>query len=316
MSTTLLRRSCLSLCPTKPMTTATADTTPAHKRLRDAEFHAHSGMHVGMARVGIQNLRVAIRPAATPLGRSRAPLLLFNGIGANLELAAPFIAQLDDMEVVIFDMPGTGGSPAPWLPYRPWIIARMAARLLDQLGYGEIDVLGVSWGGGMAQQFAAQYNKRCRRLILAATAMGSLMVPGDLNVYMHMANPRRYLERGFMKKIAPELYGGDVRLDPKVIAPHVDGLRGADNYGYLLQLVAMMGWTSLPFAWRIRQPTLILAGTDDPIVPPVNARIMQRILPNARLHLIDCGHLFLATRAKQTAKIVNSFLHSEGDSAG
>ena len=290
--------------PTQPSRT--------HELLDDVAFLPELGLYVGTTKVGRQLLRVAIRPGPASAPVPRRPLLLFNGIGANLELAAGFMARLEGVESVIFDVPGTGGSPSPWLPYRPWMIARLAARLMDQLGYAEIDVFGVSWGGGMAQQFAAQYPRRCRKLVLAATSMGSVMIPGNPKVYLNMVSPKRYIDKGFMRRVAPELYGGDVRTDPKALAQHVDGLRGGDRYGYLLQLLAMMGWTSLPILWRIRQPTLILAGSDDPLVPPINARIMARLLPRARLQMIDCGHLFIATRAEQVARIVGDFLKPVG----
>jgi pimeloyl-ACP methyl ester carboxylesterase len=71
---------------------------------------------------------------------------------------------------------GVGGSAAPRFPYLPWTLTQLSARLLDQFGYQQVDVLGVSWGGVLAQQFAFQKNKRCRRLVLAATSPGSLMV--------------------------------------------------------------------------------------------------------------------------------------------
>src|SRR5262249_18391178 len=117
------------------------------------------------------------------------PLLLFNGIGANIELVEPFLEALDGPEVIVFDVPGVGGSPAPWRPYRPWTLARLSVRLLDQLGHEQVDVLGVSWGGAIAQQFAFQHRKRCRRLVLAATSPGHLMVPGRLTVLLNMATP-------------------------------------------------------------------------------------------------------------------------------
>jgi len=113
--------------------------------------------------IGSQSLKVAIRHSAG----NRPPLLLFNGIGANWELAKPFLEALTHTTAIIFDVPGVGGSPAPSLPYRPSTLARLAAGLVAELGYGEIDVTGVSWGGGVAQQFAHQYPKLCRRLVLA-----------------------------------------------------------------------------------------------------------------------------------------------------
>ena len=92
--------------------------------------------------VGDQKLMVAIKRDTS----TRPPLLLFNGIGANWELAAPFLEALTDTTAIIFDLPGVGGSPLSALPYRPSSIARLSARLVADLGYDRIDVAGVSWG--------------------------------------------------------------------------------------------------------------------------------------------------------------------------
>ena len=91
-----------------------------------------------------QRLRVAIRKG----DGTRTPLLLMNGIGVNLEVLQPFVEALDQgHEVIRFDVPGTGGSPAPTVPYRFSALARLVAQMLEQLGYQQVDVLGVSWGG-------------------------------------------------------------------------------------------------------------------------------------------------------------------------
>src|SRR6266487_332780 len=125
--------------------------------------------------VGGQHLRVAVRPG----DGARTPLVLANGIGASLELLQPFVDALDpSIEVLRFDVPGVGGSPLPRTPYRLPGLARLVAGLLDQLGYRRVDLLGISWGGGLAQQFALCHGDRCRRLVLAATGTGALMVPG------------------------------------------------------------------------------------------------------------------------------------------
>ena len=115
-------------------------------------------MQISMHDVDGQTLRVGVRHG----DKASPPLLLFNGIGANIELVEPFLDELEGPEAIIFDVPGVGGSPVPKLPYRPWTLARLTARLLDQLGHEQIDVLGVSWGGALAQQFAFQQSTRCR----------------------------------------------------------------------------------------------------------------------------------------------------------
>src|SRR5499433_910504 len=167
-------------------------------------------MQISLHDVGGQMLRVGVRRGQD----ARQPLLLFNGIGANIELVEPFLDVFDGPEAIIFDVPGVGGSPAPILPYRPSNLARLSARLLDQLGHEQVDVLGVSWGGALAQQFAFQQRGRCRRLVLAATSPGHLMVPGRPSVLLKMATPRRYKDPGYFRKIAGDLYGGVLRNSP------------------------------------------------------------------------------------------------------
>jgi len=232
-----------------------------------------------------QLLQVAIRH-----GRGQQPpLLLFNGIGANWELAKPFLEALTSTTAIIFDVPGVGGSPRPLLPYRPSTLARLAAALVAELGYTEIDVAGVSWGGGIAQQFAHQYPKLCRRLVLAATAPGFTMVPASPAVLWKMATPRRYTDKNYMNRIAADIYGGAFRDDPSLIGRHAATMHGARKLGYLYQLLAMSGWTSLPWLWSLPQPTLVLMGRDDPLVPPINGRILAGLIPNAELRMIDSG---------------------------
>src|SRR6266849_8543146 len=159
-----------------------------------------------------QRLRVAIRSG----DGTRTPLLLVNGIGVNLEVLQPFVDALDPaIEVVRFDVPGTGGSPAPRIPYRFSMHALLVTNMLDQLGYQQVDVLGVSWGGALAQQFAFQYPVLCRRLILVSTGTGALMVPGNPSVLAKLATPQRYMDPSYMTEMAGDLYGGSMRTNPE-----------------------------------------------------------------------------------------------------
>jgi poly(3-hydroxyalkanoate) depolymerase len=166
----------------------------------------------------------------------------------------------------------------------------------------------VSWGGAIAQQFAFQHGKRCRRLVLAATSPGHLMVPGKLTVLLKMATPRRYKDPDYMKRIAGDIYGGMLRSSPELVSRHLRHVRWSSDYGYYLQLIAGFGWSSLPWLRLLAQPTLVMAGTDDPIVPIANGRILTKLIPDARMVIIDDGHLFLVTSAKQCAELVSEFL--------
>jgi poly(3-hydroxyalkanoate) depolymerase len=258
---------------------------------------------------GGRTLRVSVREG-TP---GRPPLLLCNGIGVSLELLQPFVDALDPQRPVIrFDMPGVGGSPAPVIPYHLTTLPSMLAGLLDQLGYQQADVLGISWGGGLAQQFALSRPKRVRHLVLVATAPGVLMVPANPRVLLRMITPRRHRDPGYAARVAGELYGGSARNDPIVARDLLHSMtRLGPTRGYYYQLAAGAGWTSLPCLPRLRPPTLILAGDDDPIIPLVNARIMHRLIPRSKLHVYRGGHLELAADATRLASVVEAFLDAD-----
>src|SRR5262249_50510571 len=102
------------------------------------------GIDVRTIMIGGQPLRIA----TTRGPEGRPPLLLFNGIGANWQLAKPFLHALTNTAAIIFDVPGIGGSPLPSLPYRPSTLARLAAGVVAQLGHRQGDAAGGSWGGG------------------------------------------------------------------------------------------------------------------------------------------------------------------------
>jgi poly(3-hydroxyalkanoate) depolymerase len=260
-------------------------------------------------RVAGQEVRVALHGRDT----ARRTLLVFNGIGASLETVAPFAAHFRDTRVVTFDVPGVGGSPAPALPYRFSWLARLAARLLDALGIDEVDVFGVSWGGALAQQFAHDHPARSRSLTLAATCAGFVMAPGDPRVLLRLATPRRYADPAYMLEVGPDIYGGQLRHDRALLAEHAEAMRAVGRRGYLYQLLAGVGWTSWLWLPRLHLPALILMGADDPIVPTVNGRIIASRLPDARLEIVGCGHLFILTDPAGTAARIEGFIRGDRD---
>jgi poly(3-hydroxyalkanoate) depolymerase len=259
-----------------------------------------------MIRVLGQRIRVDVRPG---LG---VPLVLCNGIGAGLEVLDPLVDGLPpDIPVIRFDVPGTGGSPNSPLPYGFPYLAWLLGRVLTELGIGQIDILGLSWGGALAQQFAFQNPRRARRLVLVSTAAGAMMVPAHPRVLLKMATPRRFGDPEYAADIAAEIYGGSVRTDPEPVADLFYRQAAAGSWrGYAYQLLAGAVWTSLPALWAIRQPTLIVAGTDDPIIPVVNARIMHCLLPHSTLHLHPGGHIDAVVNAVTLGPVIAKFLRT------
>ena len=80
------------------------------------------------------------------------------------------------------------------------------------------------------------------------------------------------------------------------------------RWGYYLQIAAATGWTSVHWLSRLKQPTLVMAGRDDPLIHMFNARLMRLLIPNSELKVFDCGHLFLMTRPDESVRAINEFL--------
>jgi poly(3-hydroxyoctanoate) depolymerase len=259
---------------------------------------------------------VRLRTSIRGVGR---PLLLLTGIGAPLDLSASFEDALNrhGVQTIAADAPGTGQSTRYRRPRRMPGVARTFELMLDALEYEQVDVLGVSFGGILAQQLAHQAPGRVRRLVLAATGPGVPGlggVPGSPRALFGLASPRRYQSPDYFRRIAGTLYGGEARRDPDAL------LRGSmarfaeppTMRGYYDQLYAISFWTGLPWLWRLSQPTLVLAGDDDPIVPTINGRILAKVIPNAQLKIVHGGgHLFVLERPTEIAALVAEFLAAD-----
>jgi poly(3-hydroxyalkanoate) depolymerase len=263
----------------------------------------------GLVAVRGRRLRVQVRRPKAPSG---PPLLVLNGIGATLDLLDPFVDALPaDREIIRLDPPGIGGSPDVLLPYHLTTFAPVVGDLVAQLGHDRVDVLGYSWGGELAQQLVLCRPAQVRRLVLVATSTGALSVPASPRVLGRFLRPRWPQDPTAALAVAADFYGGTLRTHPEraaaALAEIAEGLR-RHRRGYALQLAATVGWTSLPVLRLIRARTLVIAGTDDPIIPTANATILGRGLPDARVHHHPGGHLAIVTEARELAGVAAEFL--------
>lgn len=262
---------------------------------------------VRMVEVGGLRLRTSIR------GGGR-PLLFITGLGASLDLTAPFERELSarGVQVISFDSPGMGEStPYRW-PRRLPGLARTVTGLLDVLGYEQVDVLGVSLGGAVAQELAHRSPSRVRSLVLAATTPGLGGLPGAPRALLPLTTPRRYRDPDHYRRIAGRIYGGHARSDSgALLNAMLARLQPPSTRGYFGQLYAISGWSSLPWLHTLVQPTLVLAGDDDPLIPLLNGRILAWRIPNATLRVVQGGgHLFILERPAAIADLVTHFLRS------
>lgn len=268
-----------------------------------------SGSEERWLRVLGQKFRVLIRHAdAEPV----RPVVFLNGIGCRADVLDGLIDQLDPtLEVVRVDPPGIGLTPPRPVPYGIPQMAAWTLALLDQLGHEKVDVIGYSWGGVVAQQMALQCDRRVRRLVLLSTNTGSASVPGSMLSTAMMFSPMVAQMLHTDDRTIGRLYGGcarrraeDVR---RLLMPDFDHA----GVGLFQQLAAAMTWTTLPATWLIHQPALILAGTDDPMVPFANARILKRSIRLSWLRSFDGGHLDPVLEPEWFAGQISRFLTVE-----
>tara|TARA_B100000678_G_scaffold288878_1_gene298192 strand:- start:327 stop:1241 length:915 start_codon:yes stop_codon:yes gene_type:complete len=273
-------------------------------RARSGEAGGPLSAEISFEKIDGMELRVARwrldRPSEYP------PLLFFNGIGANIEAVAPLAEALSERGFIMFDMPGTGESPDPVLPYNPFTMSWTALSLLERFGLSQVDVMGMSWGGTMAQHFALQHSAQVRRVVLAATSPGMLMVPGDPRMLAQMADPFSAINEMLLREYLTALGNADTN---KLARNSIGNISAPSSTGYFYQLMALAGWTSLPALPFMNKPVLVMMGECDPIVPLSNGKLLARAIPDARLEVFEgAGHLFLMTHPEKSLRLLREFL--------
>ena len=213
------------------------------------------------------------------------PLLLYSGIWGQIGLWERLLPHLPGFQTIAFDPPGIGRSETPRYPQTMWALADFGSAVLDELGLESAHVLGASFGGAVAQQMAFSHPRRVRRLVLASTSFGGFAMPGNLQALWHFIHPNAYHPER-LERVAGDIFGGRLRTEPELVrSMHIK--RPTNTLAALYRMSALFGWTSLPWLWAIRQPTLVIAGDDDPITPLVNHRVIAMLMPQATLRVSE-----------------------------
>lgn len=269
-------------------------------------------MEIDTVPVDGANIRFAYQPGAG------TPIVLFNGIGSSLEVFEPIFKALPDRALVTFDLPGIGASEARGVPMSMRGFAVKAVAIMEAIGerlpwsLDAWDVLGLSWGGALAQELALYCPQRLNRLVLVSTSPGVLSFPPSADVLATMLHPYRHIDADYLASVAPRLYGGLARTHPQLIREHAYSLKSPSQKGYMHQLWAISSWTSLFRLKQIRVPTLVVCGTDDPVIPVGNAEFLANHIPDAQLTRIDGGgHLCAVLQAQRVVPVVEAFVDDE-----
>jgi poly(3-hydroxyoctanoate) depolymerase len=238
------------------------------------------------------------------------PLLLIGGLWGQVRMWEELLPHLAGFRTIAFDAPGIGDTEMPRRPYTIPRLAQFSAGVLDAVGVDRADVLGVSLGGAVAQQLAWSRSDRVGRLVLVSTSHGSLGVLGRPAALARFLRPTAYASMRDLERNAGAMFGGRMRREPELVHRwHFRPPR--DLRAYAFRLAGTVGWTSLPWLRRLRTPTLLVHGDDDPIAPLVNARLLARLIPDARLHVVrGGGHLLLLDSAADVAPVISAYLCS------
>jgi pimeloyl-ACP methyl ester carboxylesterase len=220
-------------------------------------------------------------------------------------------------EVIVFDNVGVGGSTGT-TPDTVEQMALDAVALLDALGLAQVDLFGYSLGGFVAQEIALTAPERVRRLVLAGT--GPKGAPGMEHwsaeviegVVIDDNTPEGYLGL-FYTSSADSLAAGQesaarifARQNGRDAEPSIETknaqYRAVENWG-------AQDWPAVQRLTRITQPTLILQGDHDVMIPTKASHLMTALIPGAQLHIYpDASHGSIFQYARDTAARVVKFL--------
>jgi pimeloyl-ACP methyl ester carboxylesterase len=223
----------------------------------------------------------------------------------------PFIQYFPNRRLVSFDAPGAGRSSTPLYPVPVRSLSSLAAAVLEDRGVARSDVIGFSYGGAIAQQLAHDYPERVGRLVLAATNCGWGSYWGSPEALAVMATPLRFYSTAYFDRVAADVYGGVTGRDAatRENAGSVRSRLPPNSYGYAMQVLGGMGWSSWSFLPDIPHETLVVCGDDDPLVPLVNARMLAERIPRARLEVVErAGHLLLWDEPERIAPQIGRFV--------
>jgi pimeloyl-ACP methyl ester carboxylesterase len=251
--------------------------------------------------------------------RGAGPRLLFlNGSGSDLVVAAPWVdAYAAHFDVAAHDQRGLGLTSIPPGRYTMADYAADAMALVDHLGWARCRVVGVSFGGMVAQELAVTWPERVERLALLCTSPGGA---GGASYPLHE------LEAGSQEQRGTEmLLLCDTRWSPEWLASHpedrliVEGLGGRrrrertaeQQRGEREQLLARSHHNVTGRLQRVTAPTLVASGRYDGIAPLANGESIARGIPGAELHVYDGGHLFTAQDPKAQPEIVAFLLGND-----
>ena len=243
-----------------------------------------------------------------------APVVLIPGFAAGRWIWFKQTAELSrNFRVIVFDPRGVSASDKPEGPQTIGLLADDVAHLLDTIGIESAHIVGASFGGFVAQEFALKYPAMTRKLVLCCTSFGGpnhvVPAPETLQALASTKglNSEERMRANLLLAFTPEYVQSQVdEVD------HIVRMRATNEvpeHIYMSQLQAAMSFNTESRLAEIKNPTLVLSGDADIIVPVQNSRNLAAKIPGAKLQIVAGGsHTFFIEQAGRFNQIVKEFL--------
>ncbi|MCX5907226.1 MAG: alpha/beta hydrolase [Deltaproteobacteria bacterium] len=242
------------------------------------------------------------------------PVLLIQGLGYPSGMWFRQIPELaQQFRVLVIDNRGVGKTDKPDEEYTIALMASDAAGLLRSLGIRKAHIIGVSMGGYIAQELALSDPDMVNRLILLATSCGG---PRYMELTKSLWDevaalaglpPREIIRRGMVLATTPDFYEKNPGLIERSVAIRLENLQPL--FAFIRQSHAAYSFNSTDRAHQIRQPTFILAGAHDRVMPLSLTQELAQKIPRSRLKAFpDAAHLLFLEKAESVNQDIGDFL--------
>lgn len=246
-----------------------------------------------------------------------APVLLVPGFAAGRWIWFKQTEELSrKFRVIIFDPRGVSDSDKPEGQQTITLLADDIAHLLQTIGIESAHIVGASFGGFVAQEFALKYPAMTRKLVLCCTSFGGpnhvAPAPETLEALASTKglNSEERMRANLLLAFTPEYLQTQVDEVERVV--HLRATNEVPEHIYLSQLQAAMNFNAELRLEEIASPTLVLSGDADIIVPVQNSRNLAAKIPGAKLQIINGGsHTFFIEQAPEVNNILIAFLSDQ-----
>lgn len=241
------------------------------------------------------------------------PVILIHGLAGDYSAWLAQIAVLKDhYRVIAFDNRGAGKSTQIDEPVTTADLARDTLQLMDHLGIRRAHVVGRSMGGAIAQLMALQAPDRIISLVLCASfarldLLGKRVLSNmreALEWRMNWADHARHSVQNF---VSAEFFNNY----PERVAV-IEGLIGGETRlpaCYIRQNEACQTHDTVADLGRISQPTLVMAGANDPICSLTATEMLSSGLPSVRTEIFDnASHFFLMEQPEKFMRLLSDWL--------